>query len=553
MPPAPEVDPDEAPVSWKNLAFIAFVANLGSLLFGYDFGATSWLITTFEEYSSIDDDTYTIYEVISNSDALTGLIAAGSAMGAAITFVFLLFFGNEIAKNDEIMLAAFLYFGGALLESTSGNLSWSNYTGLAVLITGRFVYGAGIATSFHSVPQYISELGPREGRGSIGSTTEAMVVAGVVLGFVVGYFNEGGVGWIVTFRVGYLIAVVMGVLAFFIPRSPSWLVRCDAEDHDVLESIQFVRPTATIEAVHKLREISENAKRDRKAWDKKMKRDEILEGSNCCSKIFYSLNSEIKLLLSRPNLRKCLILALTLVVLQQLNGQGPILYYAGMIFDTICGDSSSECIIGFGAIKLVSACSMVFIADWLTRRKFLIGGTAVMVGGLITLCLGLGYGNNTMALVGIYVSVAASEVGLSSLLWVVLNEIFPQFVRSAAISIAVAVFFAWSAVVVFVLPFIADSIGLVYVFVIYAVASAIAVVIMYLFVPETRGIELELAYKQVSKRIAKKCGCCGCKDDEEDAGLDSYLDYVDENPLLKAQTGTADPAGDAYASASKII
>jgi hypothetical protein len=311
-------------------------------------------------------------------------------------------------------------------------------------------------------------------------------------------------------------------------------VRFDASDHDVLESIQFVRPTATLEAVKKLREINDAAKKDRKIWENKMKQSEIAESSSCCSRLFHSLPAEIKLLIMRPNLRKCLILALTLVVLQQLNGQGAILYYSGLIFGTICPNSSSDCIIGFGAIKLLAACSMVIIADWFTRRKFLIGGTIVMLCGLIMLCIGLSYSLNGLALAGIYISVAASEVGLSALLWVVLNEIFPQFVRSAAVSIAVAAFFACSAIVVFILPFIASGIGLVYVFVIYACASAVAVVLLYLFVPETRGIELEVAYKQVSKRIAKKCGyCCGCTDDNEETEAHKNDDGDGEsNPLL---------------------
>eukprot|EP01035_Chromulina_nebulosa_P028122 gene28122-37071_t len=83
------------------------------------------------------------------------------------------------------MLASMLFFIGALLDSSSAKIPWDTYWGLVVLIIGRLVYGAGIATSFHSVPQYISEIAPAELRGTIGSLTEAMVVSGVVLGYII--------------------------------------------------------------------------------------------------------------------------------------------------------------------------------------------------------------------------------------------------------------------------------------------------------------------------------------------------------------------------------
>jgi hypothetical protein len=74
---------------------------------------------------------------------LTGLIAAGSSIGATLAFIFLLFLGNGIPKNDEIVLSALFYFIGALFESTSGNISWRNPAGLVILIIGRFIFGAG--------------------------------------------------------------------------------------------------------------------------------------------------------------------------------------------------------------------------------------------------------------------------------------------------------------------------------------------------------------------------------------------------------------------------
>lgn len=116
----------------------------GSLLFGFDFGATGCLLTRITEFKNgTTNARYAYFVIVAQSSELTGLIAAGSSIGAAITFFFLLFFGNSIPKNDEIMLSALVYFIGALLESLSGSLSWRNSSGLIVLIVGRLTYGAG--------------------------------------------------------------------------------------------------------------------------------------------------------------------------------------------------------------------------------------------------------------------------------------------------------------------------------------------------------------------------------------------------------------------------
>jgi Sugar (and other) transporter len=64
---------------------------------------------------------------------------------------------------------------------------------------------------------------------------------------------------------------------------------------------------------------------------------------------------------------------------------------------------------------------MIIFADSLGRRQFLIGGSSVMVIGLVVLCVGLGYDSIVASLVGIYLAVAAFEVSLGTMLYVMLS------------------------------------------------------------------------------------------------------------------------------------
>ena len=487
--------------------------NTGSLLFGFDYGATASLLSRISEFASgVDDDQYHYFVTVANSEGLTALVAAGSSIGATITFCFLIFFGNAISKNDEIVLSALFYFMGALLESVSGEVSWKNLTGLSILITGRLLYGAGIALSFHSVPEYISEISPKIGRGSICSLTEAMAVIGVCLGFLVGYLSSSGNGFIVTFRVGYIIAFVMGILALYLPRSPRSILMNGGCDEDVLKSLQYTRPTATLALVDELKEAFEDAKTVRLNWKKKVaSKLEKYGKSRIFARIITALPAELKVLFISRTLRRCLYLALLLVFLQQFCGQGAILYYSGTIFGILCPTNTSDCIIGFGLVKLLFVLIMVFFADSYGRRRFLIVGSSFMTFGLVMLCIGFSYQVYPLAIFGIYLSVAANEISLATLLWVVLCEIFPQFVRSAAISIAVATLFICATIVVLMLPYISKSVGLLAVFLMYTVTGGLSVLLLYLFVPETRGIDLEVSYKLVNIRIEKSLQCCSTK------------------------------------------
>ena len=58
-----------------------------------------------------------------------------------------------------------------------------------------------------------------------------------IIGYVVGYLcYDDEYGWVVTFRVGYCIAIVTGVSAVFLPQSSFYMVRKGQALEDVLEN-----------------------------------------------------------------------------------------------------------------------------------------------------------------------------------------------------------------------------------------------------------------------------------------------------------------------------
>lgn len=123
---------DYSAVSIGRILYLAFVANIGSLLFGYDAGAMSTFLSAINNIAEDDTDTNNVFfRYVANNDGIYGFVTAGAAIGASFTYVLLLIFGNSLPKKDEIMLSAFLYFVGALFESEAGDATWHKSGGFS--------------------------------------------------------------------------------------------------------------------------------------------------------------------------------------------------------------------------------------------------------------------------------------------------------------------------------------------------------------------------------------------------------------------------------------
>lgn len=465
---------EDLPISLPHLIYVVVVANFGPLLCGYEFGATSWLLIGIQDAANSSTVESNYYSWVTSSVDLRGMVAAGALIGSTLTYLILLFVGHRIPKKTEILLSAFLYFVGAFLNSISGIMSWDySWHGLAVLMSGQLLYGAGIATAFHSVPQYISEICPPNIRGKVGSGTEALAVIGIASGFIVGYLYEGK-GWVGTFRVAYSIAIFYGIASTILPRSLSGAGKENVSNESILQMLRFLHPSATEEHVVETREKWEDEEREKKWWERRWearlrslrlknayhpatgirektfgggRSDDVVGSSDAFASVFkYEEDSfgedrrsflapEVKVLFSDPILLRCLYLAVTVVILQIFTGQSAMLYFAGDIFSLICPSNRDMCIVSLGLIKLVSTLGMVIIADTFGRRFFLLAGTITLLFGMMLLDLGLSFHHNSPALIGFYMSVCGYQMSFGSMLWVMLSEIFPQYVRSTAVSL----------------------------------------------------------------------------------------------------------------------
>lgn len=72
------------------------------------------------------------------------------------------------------------------------------------------------------------------------------------------------------------------------------------------------------------------------------------------------------------------------------------------------------------------------------------------------------------------------------------SEIFPTRVRGLCIAICALVYWISDIIITYSLPVLLDSIGLAGIFGLYAIVCVISLVFIYLKVPETKGMPLEV-------------------------------------------------------------
>ena len=95
---------------------------------------------------------------------------------------------KSLGRRRELILGALLYIAGALVSCLAVG-SW-------MVFVGQALYGLGVGFSMHAAPAYIAEISPACLRGLLISLKEALIVSGILAGFLVGYiFHSTENGW----------------------------------------------------------------------------------------------------------------------------------------------------------------------------------------------------------------------------------------------------------------------------------------------------------------------------------------------------------------------
>ncbi|XP_048464502.1 solute carrier family 2, facilitated glucose transporter member 10-like [Rhincodon typus] len=307
------------------------VALLGGLIFGYELGIISGALLQLKEVFSLS----CLQQEILVSALLIGAFVASLIGGIAVDY--------HGRRNSIILSAVLLCVGSSILLLSSS---------FVLLVSGRLTVGFAMSISSTACCIYVSEIVSPHHRGKLVSLYEVGVTVGILSAYALNYiWADIRNGW------KYMFGLVIGPAAF--------------------QGVSVLLLPSTIERVRSQGDDSQkillqlhNGEHD----------DSDSEDVNSTQGINQHY-SYLDLFRSKDNMRARLLVALGLVLSQQLTGQPNVLYYASTIFRSVGFQSNASAVlasVGLGIVKVVTTVVAMICTDKVGRRTLLIAGSVVM-------------------------------------------------------------------------------------------------------------------------------------------------------------------------------
>ena len=199
---------------------------------------------------------------------------------------------------------------------------------------------------------------------------------------------------------------------------------------------------------------------------------------------------------------------MALGILQQFAGINTIMYFGPHVFLS-SGVANPSFAIGatfiLGLINTLATLFVVFIVDKVGRRKLLLLGTFFSATCLYIIAMTFGQSSSWWMIAIMMAYIFFYAISLGSMFWLLISEIYPANTRSMAMSIVTAI--QWLANFIIALSFLPLQNYLPNegdVFYIFSLMCFLAFIISYYFVPETKGVSLEIIERNVNRGVKLK-------------------------------------------------
>lgn len=210
------------------------------------------------------------------------------------------------------------------------------------------------------------------------------------------------------------------------------------------------------------------------------------------------------------SVKPLLIIGVVLASFQQWCGINVIFNYAQEVFASAGFDVNDtlKMIVATGVVNLAFTVLALPMVERVGRRTLMIIGS----GGLGTFYLvisGMYYASvdGLPLLIMLLCGIALYALTLAPVTWVLLSEIFPNKVRSCAMSVCVLSLWLASFGLTFTFPVLISALDASGSFLFYAVICFTSFRFIYLFVPETKKLTLEQIERDLSGRSLVRQAC----------------------------------------------
>jgi len=473
--------------TWYVLA-IVLAAALGGFLFGFDTAVINGAVPVLRDmFTRGGGDERLPFNLglpstPAAADFWIGLSVAMALAGAALGALSAGTIADRIGRKKSMMFTAGLFFASAL--GSGAPLTIWDFTAWRVL------GGVGFGAASVLAPAYIAEVSPADKRGRLGSLQQLAIVTGIFVALTSNYAiarAAGGAGrawllgraaWQWMFWIEALPALIWGVLATRIPESPRYLV---ARGRSEEARSVLVALLGAERAPGKVVEIQNSLRKDHRP-----RPSDILKKGGGLLPIVW--------------------LGIGLSIFQQLVGINIVFYYSNLLWQLVGFGEGRALLLTVisGTTNVLTTFIAIALVDRVGRKVLLVTGSAGMfiALGIMAYVLGsaplspeglprLGGTEGLVALVALNVFVFSFGFSWGPVVWVMLGEMFGNQIRGAALAVSASAQWATNFLVTMTFPTMAHTLGLGASYGLYACAALLSGIFVLVWIPETRGKELE--------------------------------------------------------------
>jgi len=438
---------------------------------------TEWLKSQIGCGNGTEMDAEKQQDCITNATLIWSWIVAifciGGMMGGSLVGIISSKCGRKggLLLNNILVVIATLLMG---LAKTANSYH--------MLIAGRLVIGINSGLNAGLAPMYLAEISPTSLRGALGTVYQLIITLSILLSQILGMNNvlgtEEGWPWLLTLTAAP--ALLQLATLPFCPESPKYLLLDKDDEMKANSALSWLR--GTIE-VHEEMDV--------------MKQEQ--ESMKLVPKV------TLKEMLTNGSLRRPLIIAMMMMLAQQLSGINCAIFYSTKIFGNagLDAQASQSATLGMGAMNVAMTFVSLVLIEKAGRKTLMVIGLCIMfIMTTLLLASLLTYETvaamSYLAIISVILFVVGFATGPGSIPWFFVTELFAQSGRPTATSIAVTV--NWSANFLVGLGFSPlQALMGPYVFVIFMVIQLFFIVYVYFVVPETKNRTTEEITAQFRK------------------------------------------------------
>ena len=398
--------------------FMAVVAAIGGILFGYDTAVISGTTEMVRSQFGLTDMTEGWYVGCALIGSIAGVLMAGTLSD---------YLGRKLTMLISAALFSISAIGCAVCGSFDG------------LVAYRIIGGVGIGIVSIVSPIYISEVSPAKIRGTLVSLYQLAVTVGFLLAYLANWVIDANIDSSLTLRMTEgtlnasditlwqqimhteawrgmlgsetLPALLFFLIIFFIPESPKWLI---VKGRLQKASAVLGKIYSTPEDIDAEIAVTRNSLgEDKGRWSDLLK----------------------------PGIIIAVIAGSAIAILGQFMGVNAVLYYGPKIFSEAGFDNPMFSTVLVGVVNCLTTVLAVFIIDRVGRKQLIYWGVSGMILCLLAIGIyfnwgsSLGLGNGFM-LTFFLAYVFCTAISICAVVFVLLSEMYPNSVRGRAMSIA---------------------------------------------------------------------------------------------------------------------